>query len=695
MDTENSNNIFRLFKELSKEILIVLVTHDTAMAERYADRIISLQDGKIINDKLINVNIMKSTEIAEKEIAVESSIVSQPQKTGLSSKSSWVLAVAFNKAKKGRRLAFMIISIIIIMLTTLSVNWSLISYNQMTSSTYSKRHNSELLQVQYQIRLKDQIEGIDNNIISNQFLDLKPFSKRIDEEKNIKSAKVYPAANVTKISQGNYSRGRVDKFLKPISMYDYYSSTDVKQIAVTDNMSEVGIKLIEGRSPINLGEVAIPKGMKSYVDACGGVYDANAKKWISLDGNEIFKYDFGGVKIVGIFDDNLKLDDNYENYSAVMSDQGTFFKPKSKEFFEELEAKASDYVNNNYLSTTVVVSTATDAFYRDTAYMNGYNNIERLEGEYINLSLTAGNFSSTNLPFLPANANTKRFTDIELLEEGVVMVDRDYAERHNIKEGDKVKFETKLIRGSVVSFNGLAYEKSIEEKDFTVRLYNSKSDLSTFVFSEKDFNLLTDNFARETNLLLINSKDFSLSDFNYLSKTAIEVLGADYKTASGEQAFLEFNGDYLDYVLADFNSLDIIRDYVMIALCIIFALCLVIFGYNITSIIVTGKANELLILKSLGANKKDYYKIYGIFTSIQLAIELIIGIALGALLLFGVNLLMAKFIISSFTVALPIIGWEILITALIVIASSMLALAVNIGKINDKNLRKAFQKTKD
>lgn len=50
LDTINSQEIFKLLKEMSKTCLVVSVTHDAISAERYADRIIKLKEGRVIGD---------------------------------------------------------------------------------------------------------------------------------------------------------------------------------------------------------------------------------------------------------------------------------------------------------------------------------------------------------------------------------------------------------------------------------------------------------------------------------------------------------------------------------------------------------------------------------------------------------------------------------------------------------------------
>lgn len=52
LDSRNTFEIMNIIKEISKETLVILVTHEKEIANVYADRIITVEDGKIIADKL-------------------------------------------------------------------------------------------------------------------------------------------------------------------------------------------------------------------------------------------------------------------------------------------------------------------------------------------------------------------------------------------------------------------------------------------------------------------------------------------------------------------------------------------------------------------------------------------------------------------------------------------------------------------
>ena len=52
LDSNSSKEIFKLLKEISKEKLVIVVSHDLENANTYADKILELQDGIIIRNDL-------------------------------------------------------------------------------------------------------------------------------------------------------------------------------------------------------------------------------------------------------------------------------------------------------------------------------------------------------------------------------------------------------------------------------------------------------------------------------------------------------------------------------------------------------------------------------------------------------------------------------------------------------------------
>jgi putative ABC transport system permease protein len=50
LDSETSVQVMGLIKEIAKDRLVIMVTHNSELAEEYANRIVKLKDGKIIDD---------------------------------------------------------------------------------------------------------------------------------------------------------------------------------------------------------------------------------------------------------------------------------------------------------------------------------------------------------------------------------------------------------------------------------------------------------------------------------------------------------------------------------------------------------------------------------------------------------------------------------------------------------------------
>jgi ABC-type lipoprotein export system ATPase subunit len=75
LDTVTSTQIMELLKKVSKDNLVVVVSHDPEEAEIYADRIIHIKDGKIFNDKQLNEDSseMKPFELIRPKLSLLSS----------------------------------------------------------------------------------------------------------------------------------------------------------------------------------------------------------------------------------------------------------------------------------------------------------------------------------------------------------------------------------------------------------------------------------------------------------------------------------------------------------------------------------------------------------------------------------------------------------------------------------------------
>ncbi len=71
LDSNTGKQIFETLKKLSKEKLVIVVSHDREFAEQYADRIIELSDGKVISDVELDNEIVETEGITFNKNMVE------------------------------------------------------------------------------------------------------------------------------------------------------------------------------------------------------------------------------------------------------------------------------------------------------------------------------------------------------------------------------------------------------------------------------------------------------------------------------------------------------------------------------------------------------------------------------------------------------------------------------------------------
>lgn len=92
VDSKTSHQIMQLIGEVAKDKLVIMVTHDVELAEKYATRIVRLDDGKVVSDS--NPYDSGIKEGVSKELVLK--------KTAMSFKTSFLSALKNLKTKMGR-----------------------------------------------------------------------------------------------------------------------------------------------------------------------------------------------------------------------------------------------------------------------------------------------------------------------------------------------------------------------------------------------------------------------------------------------------------------------------------------------------------------------------------------------------------------------------------------------------------------
>ena len=156
LDSNTSIQIMELLKEVAKDRLVIMVTHNPELAKAYSSRIVTVKDGKIINDTA-------PFEISENAPVKE---VRFGKKSSMSFQTAIKLSFQNLRTKKGRTIltAFAgsigIIGIAIILALSTGVNDYIMSVQKDTMSSYPIEIESKT--VDFGKMMSDDMESIDD-----------------------------------------------------------------------------------------------------------------------------------------------------------------------------------------------------------------------------------------------------------------------------------------------------------------------------------------------------------------------------------------------------------------------------------------------------------------------------------------------------------------------------------------------------
>ena len=71
LDSDNSLLVMDLLKEISKDILVIMVSHNQELINKYSDRIIKLEEGQVVDQKIIN-NVVSTNKHETKKKRIKS-----------------------------------------------------------------------------------------------------------------------------------------------------------------------------------------------------------------------------------------------------------------------------------------------------------------------------------------------------------------------------------------------------------------------------------------------------------------------------------------------------------------------------------------------------------------------------------------------------------------------------------------------
>lgn len=163
LDSETSLQIMDLLKEIAKDKLVIMVTHNSDLAEKYSTRIVKLLDGKIIDDS--------------NPYEVEEEAVKQEKRKKVSMSFLTALSLSFNnlRTKKGRTIltslagSIGIIGIALILSLSTGMNEYISKVQKDTMSSYPITISSETIDMSRIMGMNSETVGtIEDNTNQNE-----------------------------------------------------------------------------------------------------------------------------------------------------------------------------------------------------------------------------------------------------------------------------------------------------------------------------------------------------------------------------------------------------------------------------------------------------------------------------------------------------------------------------------------------
>ncbi len=226
LDSKTSDQIIGLISEIAKKKLVIMVTHNAEIANKYSNRIIELKDGQIVND---SNEIKKDTEVKQYLI----------KKTAMSFFTA--LALSFNniKTKKGRTL-----------LTALASSIGIIGISLVLSLSNGFDKQIDLFEA-------DSLSSFPILISKSYFeIDMEEMRDRARQDKELK------VENINKIIPYEADKSRIVHFNKITADYlSYLENINPSLISGLTYMRLIGLNLIgsfnEEIKPFNMADLNI------------------------------------------------------------------------------------------------------------------------------------------------------------------------------------------------------------------------------------------------------------------------------------------------------------------------------------------------------------------------------------------------------------------------------------------------------
>lgn len=694
LDTETSIQIMELLKEISKDRLIIMVTHNPELAKDYSTRIVRLLDGVITDDSDPYTLEDMETDIRAKEAAKVKTSEKKIKKSGKKQKTSMsfftALSLSFNNlmTKKTRTIltAFAgsigIIGIAMILSISNGIQLYIDRVQRDTLSSYPITLQAESIDISSMVTSmtgnSDSEEHEDKSkIYSNDIMgDMINTMVKEVKSNNLSEFKKYIENGGSGIK--SYVSDIQYSYDVPLNIYMKDTSNGVEQLNPSTMFDSI----------YGEGATSTSSAMSSGMGM--GMF-SNSSVWNQLLGNQQVldeQYDVlaghwpeNYNEVVLVTDKNNEVDD-YTLYSLGLKDPEevrTLFKKMMVGESYETEKDIS-YTFDEILDTEFKLVMPTDMYkYNDvTGTWDDYSKDDKYMTNVVNngtdikvCGIIRPNDDAVSTSISSGIGYTAKLTEYIIEEVKNSEIAKAQLADTSVDVFTGVPFDndrnTEITMDDVNAYMAtLSPEESAQMQAMTSGMSDDQI-LQLFSASLK---------ARTTDATLDSNKsklgitdldtpsqiDIYATDFD--SKEKVQNIIKDYNRLQQDDGKEENVINYTDYVGIMMSSVSTIINaisYVLIAFVAISLIVSSIMIGIITYISVLERTKEIGVLRSIGASKKDVSRIFNAETLIEGFVSGALGIVVTLLLCIPANALIKHLTDISNVAQLPVAGGVILI----------------------------------
>lgn len=666
LDSKTSVQVMEILKEISKDRLIIMVTHNPELAKKYSSRIVKLLDGKIIDDS----NPYKSSEEDVKKAR------NKKDKSGKASmKFTTAVRLSLNNlmTKKGRTFltsfagSIGIIGIALI----LSLSHGMQSYinrvEEDTLSSYPLTIQEASIDVTSMLEAMmgngEKEEHNDNKIYSRPIVNniLETVSTKL-QTNNLEEFKKYLESGDTNIK--DYINAIQYEYNLNLNIYKQNEDKTYQQVNPSKVFDELGFgEMMESRQStssmmsgsMTMTQTDVWNEMLDNQNLLQSQYDVLAGKWPT-------KYN----EVVLIVDENNEVSD-YTLYSLGIKDikelNESMEKIKNKEKVEAGESESYSYDDLLNYKFKILLNTdyykesgnAWQDMSNDDEYMkNVVDNAEEITIVGI-IKPNEENVSSSGAGMIGYTKELKEYVINKINETEIV---KEQKENPNINVFTGIEFpenQNSSFDYSQLTDEQRMYMATLSEAELA-ELMKNYAENSTATY---DSNLSTLGVVdlNKPSTINIYPKDFESKD---MITTRISEYN-DKQTNDGKEENVITYTDIVGVMMSSVSTIINVISYVLIAFVGISLVVSSIMIGIITYISVLERTKEIGILRSIGASKKDVSRVFNAETLIIGLVAGLIGIVVTLLLNIPINMIIKSIVGISNISKLPTAGAIILV----------------------------------